>query len=135
MSRFILGFFVGVEHSVTFLLSRARVAISTLASGYEGDGVRREIGPGTVGDSKCVDEEDAEQAFAVSELSEESEEDDIDRADVEEANIELLISFVLVFDLSISSVHVVNLWGFYKKHNINSLIICYCYGILHYTVI
>ena len=93
--------------------------MSTLASGYEGDGVRRKTGPGTVGDSECVDEEDgedeedAEQAFAVSEQSEESEEeDDIDRADVEEANVEISTSFVLVFYISISSVHVVILCGF-----------------------
>ena len=62
-----------------------------LASVYAGDGVRKELGPGTVGDSDCVDEEDEEDAewvFAVSEFLEELEkEDNVDRADVEEANV------------------------------------------------
>ena len=56
----ILGFFVGVEYFVTFLLSRARVVISTLTSGYEGDGVRREIRTGAGGDSECSDEDSEE---------------------------------------------------------------------------
>ena len=60
MTRSIVCFSVGVEHFVTFLLSRARVAISTLASGYKGDGVRREIGTGAGGDLECSDEENEE---------------------------------------------------------------------------
>ena len=52
ISKLILGFFVGVEYFVTFLLSRARSATSMLGTGSEGDGVRREIGNGAGGDSE-----------------------------------------------------------------------------------
>ena len=57
MSRFILGFFVGVECLVTFLLSRARSATSMLDMGSGGDGVRRVIGAVTGEDLECSDEE------------------------------------------------------------------------------
>ena len=60
MRLFILGLLVGVENFVLLFLLRARVAISTLASGYPGHGVRRESGPATVGDSDCVDLEETE---------------------------------------------------------------------------
>ena len=66
MSRFILGFFVGVAYFVTFLLYRARSAISMLDRGNEGDGVGSELGIVARGDSECSEED--------SELDEEVEE-------------------------------------------------------------
>ena len=62
MSTLIVSFLVGVENFVMFLLPRAIIATSTLASGFAVDEVRRGLGPGTVGDSDCVDEEDVEDA-------------------------------------------------------------------------
>ena len=66
-----------------------------LDRGNEGDGVGSELGIVARGDSECseedseLDEEVEEQAFAVLEFAEESEEGD----NVEEANVESLISF------------------------------------------
>ena len=57
MSRFILGFFVGVAYFVTFLLSRARSAISMLGTGSEGDGVGIEVGIVTGENSECSEED------------------------------------------------------------------------------
>ena len=57
MSRFIVGFFVGVAYFVTFLLSRARSAISMLGTGNEGDGVGSEVGIVAGGDSECYEED------------------------------------------------------------------------------
>ena len=56
MSRFILGFFVGVAYFVIYLLSQARSAISMLGTGNEGDGVGSEVGIVAGGDSECSEE-------------------------------------------------------------------------------
>ena len=62
MSRFILGFFLGVEYFVTFLLSRVRSVISRLVSGYKDEGVESEVGTVAGGDSECFEsDEDVEE--------------------------------------------------------------------------
>ena len=84
----------------------------------EGDSVGIEVGIVAGGDSECSEEdsesyeEAEEQAFAVLEFAEESEDGD----NVEEANVESLISFVILFDLLISSVHVVILSGYLDRN-------------------
>ena len=81
-----------------------------LGMGSEDEDIDSEVDTVVGGESEFSesDEDGEEQAFAVLEFAEESEEGD----NVEEANVELLISFAILLDLLISSVHVVILYGY-----------------------
>ena len=85
-----------------------------LGMGSEDEDVDSEVGTIAGGDSEFSesDEDVEEQAFAVLEFAEESEEGD----NVEKANVELLISFAILLDLLISSVHVVILSGYLDRN-------------------
>ena len=55
MSRFILGFFVGVEYLVTCRLSCASNVTSMLGMGREDEDVDTEVGTGECGESELSD--------------------------------------------------------------------------------
>ena len=85
-----------------------------LSIGREDEDVDSEVGTVGGGESEFSesDEDGEEEAFAVLEFAEESEEGD----NVEEANVELLILFAILLDLLISSVHVVILSGYLDRN-------------------
>ena len=85
-----------------------------LGMGSEDEDIDSEVDTVVGGESEFSesDEDGEEQAFAVLEFAEESEEGD----NVEEANVELLISFATLLDILISSVHVVILSGYLDRN-------------------
>ena len=86
-----------------------------LGMGREDEDVDSEVGTVGGGESELFesDEDEKEQAFAVLEFAEELEEGN----NVEEANVELLMSFAILSDLLISSVHVFILSGYLDRNS------------------